>query len=710
MEWKKVLQRKGIIGILLILWLFALFFYGYSFQQHQQDKIGLKVSFASQEEYETYFYEKIEALVVQADAMGGISIFAEPDSFSSSNLQQTKADYIGLLEITPIYFQADYIEDFLAFSLLNGIVVIAGVLVALALVDEKKRGIRKIIFACERGRCYLVVRKIGALCLWSILLVVVYYGSCLILSSVLHGENIVRHLSYPLQSVPILMELPWCIDIGIFFVVYLAYRSIVLFLIMLLAWTMLFFFENVILSLGVIGGIGLFNCLIYHMIGSIHPWNVLHYCNLWYQMSDVTFFTEYKNLNIWDEAVNKEVIITFSWWVLAGVLILVDILIGRYKYPCSSSYDGRLVKTTKAFLKYIQRSYRKRIEKLSILGTEFYKVLVTQKGIVVVLVVCFVLWIDTDYTQIMTTGYQDLYYDFLEKHEGVPTEASYHVIEEIATLLQKVEDDYIEAMERYENGEIDSLLSWSMLYDSYENERIFLKEITAQTKYLEDMKASGIQAGYINTYAYNSFLNNGDTLINVVLILGVVLLSSGVFSMENKNGIGSVVRSTICGRDKLFGKKVIVALSLAMLLFATSVVLEWSALFSIYEMGGWNLPIQSIPSFGFMPIRCSIGTFLILMYLLKGLMIGTVAMFTCWLTMKTNQKFAVVLSLGLCIPELLTLSGMWIFQYVSIVRVLSIAPFLLQVQSIEFVFIVSGLLISIGIWSGWRLYKKWCNR
>lgn len=710
MEWKKILQRKGILGILISLWIFALFFYGYSFQHSKEDDIWLNVSFGSQEEYETYFHEKIETLIAQADAMSGISIFAEQDTFSASNLQQTKLDYINLLEITPVYFQADYIEDFLSFSLLNGILVIAGILISLVLVDDKKKGIRSIIFACERGRGYLVIQKIGALGLWSILLVVVYCGSCLIMSSILYRENIVRQLVYPVQSIPMMMELPWSIDIGTFLGVYLAYRSIVLFIIMLLAWTLLFFFENVILALGVIGAIGLINFLIYNIIGSLHPWNILHYCNLWYQMSDTSFFTEYKNLNLWEDAVNKEVVIVISWSVVTSIILLIAFLVGRYKYPCVSSYDGRMVKKVKAWGTRIQIIYRKQIEKLSILGTELYKVLITQKGIVVVFAVFFVLWSDTDYKRLTTTGYQDLYYDFLEKNEGLPTEESYQAIEEVAVLLQKVEADYLKAMEQYENGEIDSLLPWSMKYDSYESERIFLKEIMAQTQHLEEMKAKGIQAGYINKYAYNTFLNNGDTLINVVLILGVVLLSSGVFSMENKNGIGSIVRSTVSGREKLFGRKIVVAFALAMFLFVISVVLEWSAILSLYEMGGWNLPVQSIPSLGFVSLDYSISTFFVLIYLLKGLMIGTVAMFTCWLTMKTNQKFAVVLSWGLCVPELLTLAGIEFFQYMSIVRVLSIGPFLLQVQSIEFVCIVSGLLIFIGIWSGWRLYRNWCNK
>lgn len=710
MEWKKILQRKGIMGIVFALWIFALFFYGYSFQQIQNDDALLGLTFSSQEEYESYFREKIGNLVAQADAMSGISIFAEQDSFSASNLQQTKADYIGLLGITPIFFDAEYIEDFLSFSLLNGIVVIVGTLVALALVDDKKRGIRPIIFACERGRGCLAIRKIGALALWSVLLVVVYYGSCLIMSGFLYGSNIMQQLAYPVQSIPMLVELPWRIDIGTFLCVYFTYRSVVLFIIMLLAWTVLFFFDNVILALGLIGGIGLLNFLIYTVVDSLHPWNILHYCNLWYQMSTASFFAEYKNLNLWDVAVNKEVVIATSWCIIVSVFVLIAFLVGKYKYPCASSFNSNVFKRIKVWGDRIQIFYRKRIEKLSILGTELYKVLMIQKGILVVWMVVFVLWSDTDYTRLTSTGYQDLYYDFLAKYAGVPTEESYQSIEEVEALLENVEANYMEAMEQYENGEIDSIVAWSMYYESYRNDRIFLREITTQTQHIEAMMEKGISAGYVNKYAYSTFLNSGDTLINIVLILGVVLVSSSAFSMDNKNDIGSVVRSTVYGRENLFWKKVAIALLLSMLLFVISVVLEWSAIFSLYEVGGWDLPIQSIPELGFVSLNCSIGTFLFFMYVLKGLMIGTVAMLTCWFTIKTNQKFTIVFSLGLCVPELLTLAGISFFQYVSIVRIVSIVPFLLQVQSIEFVCVVMVVLIFIGIWSGWRLYRNWCNR
>lgn len=710
MEWKKVIRRKSIMGILLGLWLFVLFFYVYSYQQSKMEDPFIDNSAMSQEAYELQFKEKIETLVAQADFMSGISIFAETDSFSSSNLQQTKVDYMDLLEVKPISFAADYLEDVLDFTLLNGVVVIAGILVAMTLADEKKRGVRNIIFACEKGRGYLVAHKIGALLLWAAILVEIYYGSCLLTSMFLYKSDIFSHILYPIQSVPMLMEYPGVINIGTFLVLYLGYRVVVLFLIMLIAWTALSFFENIIFAFGMIGGVGILSFLMYQLIGSSHPLNILHYCNLWYQASGVEYFTEYMNLNIASNAVSKEIVIGTSWILIIGLLLGIAFAVGNYKYPCSSSYDTKLIKGLKRIANRIKIAYRKIVERFSITGTEVYKVLVSQKGSVVILVVCMILWSDTDYTEIVTPGYQDLYNDFLQEHGGKVTEAATQSIEELSVTLAEVEKNYVEAMELYEKGELDDILPWSMLYDSYVNERIFLQEITEQTEYLEKLKsARGIDGWYVNKYAYEAFFSSGNTLINITLILGIVLLSSSVFSMENKCGIGNVIRSTQLGRQELFRRKVIVALLLTLLLFATSVMLEWSSLTHIYQVHGFGAPVQSVPNLGFVTWNCTIGTFIIMLYLLKAIMMCVVAMLTCWLTMKTNHKFAIALSFGLCIPELLTLAGMWFFQYVSIVRILSIAPFLLQVQSIEFVLGVCVLMMSIGIWSMYKLYKEWCN-
>lgn len=710
MEWKKVIRRKSIVGILFGLWIFMLFFYVYSFQQPKIEVPMREDVISSQVEYVNYFREKIEGLVTQADEMSGISIFAETDSFSSANLQQTKSDYMDLLEVRPIFFDAKYIESFLSFSFLNGIAVIAGILVAMTLVDEKKRGIRNIIFASERGRGYLVAHKIGALLLWSVFLVTTYYGSCLTASVMLYGENILLHVLYPVQSVPMLMDYPEAISIGTFLLLYFVYRIFVMFLVMLIAWTTLFFFENVIFAFGTLGGIGISSFLFYELIESNHPFNILHYCNLWYQASGVEYFTEYMNLNIVSNAVNKEIVIGISWILIVGVFLAIAFVVGIYKYPCSSSYDTKLVRKIKGIANHIKVTYRKIIARFSITGTEVYKVLVSQKGIVVILVVCGILWMDTDYTEITTAGYQDLYYEFLEQHSGSPTVESAQAIEELSLTLAEVENGYVEALALYEKGELEDITSWMMLYDSYENERIFFKEITEQTDYLENLTSTrGIDGWYVNKYAYETFLNSGNTLINITLILGIVLVSSSIFSMEHKSGIGNVIRSTPLGRQELFRRKVIVAIFLTSLLFATSVILEWSSLTHIYQVAGFAAPVQSIPSLSFVTWNCSIGTFIVMLYLLKGIMMFVVAMVTCWITMKTNQKFAIALSFGLCIPEVLTLAGMWFFQYVSIVRILSIAPFLLQMQSIEFVLGAFVLLLSIGLWSIWKLYKEWCN-
>ena len=710
MEWKKVIRRKGIIGILFGLWVFALFFYVYSFQQPKIEFPSARDTASSQAEYEEIFQEKIEALVAQADFMSGISIFAETDSFSSANLQQTKMDYIDLLGVKPVFFDADYIEEYLDFSLLNAIAVIAGILVAMTLVDEKKRGIRNIIFASERGRGFLVAHKIGALLIWAAILVLIYYGSCLGLSAFLYKGNILTHVTYPIQSIPMLIEYPMAINIGAFLLLYFAYRIVVLFLIMLIVWTALFFFENVVFAFGMVGGLGLISFLLYQLIGSNHPLNILRYCNLWYQASGIEFFTEYMNLNIAANAVGKEIVIGISWLIVIGLFMAIAFAVGIYKYPCSSAYDTKLVKALKGLLEQIKTAYRKVVAGLPVTGTEFYKVLISQKGIVVILIVSAILWSDTDYTKITTTGYQDLYFEFLEQYGGVPTEASARAIQELSDEVAAVENKYTEALELYEKGEIDDYISWVMLYESYANERIFLKEIQAQTEYLENLKStSGVEGWYVNRYAYDTFFNSGNTLINISLVLGIVLLSSSIFAKDNKNGIGNVIRSTVQGRQELFGRKMIVAFSMTGLLFAISVILEWTAISSIYHMDGLSAPVQSIESLSFVTWDCSIGTFILFIYLLKGFMMCTVAMFTCWITMKTNQKFAIAFSFGLCIPELLTLAGIWFFQYISIVRILSIAPFLLQVQSMEIVLGAFFIFMIIGVWSIRKQYKQWCN-
>ena len=123
-------------------------------------------------------------------------------------------------------------------------------------------------------------------------------------------------------------------------------------------------------------------------------------------------------------------------------------------------------------------------EKLTLLTAEMYKLLVMQKGFLLILLFAAFIVNQSDFMNVTNTGYQDLYYDFMEQYEGEPSEESEQYIRSFAKEVNQVSKEYEEAEEQYAQGMLsdDAYIAASMKYESYENEREFLAMIEHQQK------------------------------------------------------------------------------------------------------------------------------------------------------------------------------------------------------------------------------------
>lgn len=705
MEWKLVLRRKKTMLVLAVLLAFQLFMFLY-----QYDNIPVPEQMQSSSAYAQEFKGKMEAVVQQADSISGISIFAQSDSFANRNLKKTGEDFQRILEVQPAVFDSRYLTQFFSCSLLNGIIVIAGIVAAMALVDEKKPGLRGMVFSAPYGRGRLVAERLTALGLWDTLLVLVFYGGTLLASALYCGQNPVEHLKYPIQSLPMFESFTWNLSIGAFLALYFIHRLAVLYLITLIAWTLLFCMDHFLLSFGGMGIIGIVSFVLVRMIGRNHPLNVLRYCNLWYQMSGTGFFSEYKNLNIFSHAVNKNAAAASVWMICVLAAAGIAVWTGCCRYPYGAGRK-RIQKRLYGLGKGWQKVRGQVVERLTLGGGECYKACVSQKGGLVLLVLTAVFIYQTDFTPILKTGQQELYYEFMDKHTGPVTDEARREIEDLKALLDSVEEEYSRAVQKREAGELSDQ-DWAasaVRYDTFVNDRLFLAQIQEQTEYLQQLEEeTGIEGWYINIGAYNHLLYAGNTLQNVLLVLGIVLICSGIFYIEKNCGMDEMVRSSVNGRAGIFRWKMITAFVLTGILFAVSMGLELASLIHVYGMGGLSAPIQSIAALSFVKVSCSVRTFVISLYLARGLMLFSVAALTCMLSAKTSQKTAVIGSLVICVPAILVSIGFTIFHYVSVVEVLSVAPFLMRIKSVAVMAAVTGVFVLAGIWSIRNIYKKWC--
>ncbi|MGN0383793.1 MAG: hypothetical protein ACI4DS_05935, partial [Eubacterium sp.] len=350
-------------------------------------------------------------------------------------------------------------------------------------------------------------------------------------------------------------------------------------------------------------------------------------------------------------------------------------------------------------------------EWLTVKGVEFYKVLISQRGLLIIIALLLFVISQTDFNPIIKSGKQQMYYDFMYKYTGSPSEETQNEIDELEKQLSDITDEYIEASKLYQAGEIstDEYLDVEFKYNAYENDRLFLSQIKEQTEYLNSViREKNIDVWYVNIYCYNHLLDESDSIQDILLIIVIVLLCSGIFSAEKRLGMDSMMRQTVNGRKTVFTGKIYVAASLTFFLFVIITGIRIAESVYVYGVSGLNAPVQSLPVLSFIPFKCSILVFLLGVYLMKFIVLLAIAVLVCMFSAKTGQKATIGLSFLLSLPAVLTIVGVEFFRYLSIINILSIVPFLLQVKSIAIVGIVILAFVVVGIVSLIGGYRKWC--
>lgn len=717
MEWKKVLRKRNAVYLLLGLFLLQLFYFLYSVQNRDTQQLGQyeRAEAERQEEeertaYVDSFHERMEAIGQQADSMSGISIFARRDSFSERNLQQTKKDFEGMLSVQPVLFDCGFLEEYFSYKLLHGVAVLCAAVVAFVLVDENKPGLRSMIFSSVNGRGRLVAERIGALLLWDGILALLLYGGTLLAGNAVLQGGLFRCLGYPIQSIPMFGNLPWKLGIGEFLLCYLVCRWLLLFLITLVVWTLLYSIDHVVAAFGAAGLLGVAEYLLVRMVDANSPVNVLRYCNLWYLTAGVDFFTEYKNLNVFSHAVNKNVLIIWTGVILGVCFLAFACITGICRYPNTSAVSRlrRLFHRLLRKLRYRQGAFQ---EHLSLRGTEAYKILVSQKGFLVILVLLAAAVSQTDTTGVQRSAKQELYQEFMKEHEGVPDRAAEQELLALDEKLAEVQAAYEEDEMQYLRGELseeDWMLS-CMRYEAFGPDRQLQEQLREITDYLQTLeKERDIRGWYLNTSGYLHLLEDGSSLLHMLLVLGIVLLCSGSFSYEEKCGTRMILRCSSEGRAALYRRKMQTVLFLTLVLYLIICALEIGVVAHVYGISGLQAPLQSVMRLSFVPLRCSVGVFFGILYLIRGVMLMSVAAFTCMLSTRISQKYTIALSCVVCVPEVLSMVGITWFQYLSVLQLISVIPFLMRIRNVAAVAAVSLGFVLLGICWMRSSYRKWC--
>ncbi len=429
MEWKTIIRKCFFRNTLITVFLIAILFNVHYFLENTPNKT---------KDYIKQYHQNIESVLNQSDSMNQISIFAVEDGFSKQNIAQTRNDYKRLLEIEPADIDYRGFSAFFDNWSIPFFCTICVVLVVFALTDRDEIGLKHMTYATKNGRGRRAFRKLLALMFWCAGLTLAFYGSAFLISGIIYQTNLFATLYYPVQSIPDFMNVTYNVNIGGFLVIFLLYRWLLFFTIALITWGIYFFFDNVIIATGILSGLTIAEILLYSIIKGNSPLCMLKYCNLWYQLRDNSFFMDYLNLNIFSHPIAKEKVVLAIIAVICIVLPGCAIVKAKVAYPAAS---GSL-KIRLSLLLQLQ-------EHLSRTGFEAYKLLICQKGLLLLLAVIAVFVKQADFTDTISSGYQEMYESFIKRYGGKPSEASKQELKKLGDFLDELSKEYQQAESDY---------------------------------------------------------------------------------------------------------------------------------------------------------------------------------------------------------------------------------------------------------------------
>ena len=240
-------------------------------------------------------------------------------------------------------------------------------------------------------------------------------------------------------------------------------------------------------------------------------------------------------------------------------------------------------------------------------------------------------------------------------------------------------DDYLATIEANK----DKLLNFSIFNsaDSFTNRNI--------NKTAEDFKElSGITLRLDNDSSINAFISFRLTDYFGVVLLAIVCIS---FLAERKKGLWNLVYATPNGRVQLHGKRIgilfLASLFITVLLYGTNLLI---CNFVYGGIGDLTRPIQSIASFGKLPVALSVGEILIEYLLFRVITLFLVAiLINLLLAAIENVKVSLIAAVAFMGIEyvlytfLPVQSGFNIFKYFNVFTYISLSELYVNYLNID---------------------------
>ena len=604
------------------------------------DSLSLDYALLSQlvSEYDTVagYGDFLDSVQTKAGQLAGISIFQNDETgYDLKNIEVTANVYAGLGETTIDYYPQKGLYTAISYAFTDLILLASMLVLALLLVrQERDSGLLSLVRSLPGGRLQTALAKLGAFALSLLAVLALLYGVNLAYCGATYGLG---PLTRTIQSVPALMRCTMQITVGQYLFRFLLAKWAGAFVMGL--WVMLAALVARRAAAGwaaaLAGPLVMFG--IRATIPATSQLNVIKYANLASLLQTNELLGNYRNLYWFGSPIGLPFVEWTAAVVYGGALGFGFCWVFARAQLLSASKRGFLL------------GLRHKTRATSIYKEEARKLLLLN-GAAIVLVAFVGFGIYQGVTAESYIAPDEIYYAYYMKHISGPfTQESYDWLEqqgeEFAPLL---EENSAASGIPYD---VFSLRQKYIVYNQIINQNI--------NYYLKEHPGAWLvyESGYKELFG---FTGNADVQDTLLAGLTCAICFSGLFAMERRGGMETVLCVTPRGRKRTVRAKLAISAGVAVAIAAASCLPHLVQVLRDYGLPAVFAPAMSIAEFESLSAFVTLSDVLLFWFLCRAaacLCMGAI-------TLTLGQAFGNLLpalfvsAVGYCLPALLSLSGM----------------------------------------------------
>lgn len=584
-----------------------------------------------------------------ADKMTGISIFAEPNTFSYKNIAKTTEDFSHLkgseLKVGPSKGIA-MATDFLATDLIGFILIMT---IVITIVTREKE-LNQIVLTRTtfKGRAGLGASKLFICFSAAFISVIVLYTVNFAVSLYTYGFG---DLSRQIQSVYGLNESNLKISVAEFFLFFLIAKFAVycvfaalIYLIAVCSDTSVKVYGLLVLIIGA-------EAVLYYTIPSASYLCSLKFINILAYANTYNLFSVYLNLNLFGEPVNYTTVFAVSVFILTVVLSVLSISVFSKKRTIKSRakhFDFTKIKflkgrTTNLFLH------------------ECYKTFIGGKALLILIAFAVTVGVTYEPLKESFSSVDDVYYKlYMLEFEG-----EYNYKKQM--MIDNEEQKFINAQAEMSKETFDSdddtyiMMKYQKIFDS----QYAFEQVKEHADYLKTTKNGEFvyDSGY-KLLTGDETAGNKDLLLGLIAVSMVIFCLVYVYSIEYQTSANILLKTSAKGRTNTYFCKFVIGMIIVTLIYALTYAPYFYNVLSAYGTRGINAPACSLESLsGF---NISIKSYLILICIGRyaALVLSMLIIFFLSCKLKSVISTLIASSALLILPILLAMLGIEFFKYV----------------------------------------------